>query len=58
MHGLHIESIFNEDTNIILYASKFYQTAKMDKSKQKEYIVDKRTRSYSEDENTILHLIH
>ena len=45
--GLYIETIYDEDSSIILYASKYYR---------KEMIVKKnnKSRSYSEEEKTIL----
>jgi hypothetical protein len=51
--GTHIEIIYNEDLNNILYASKYYQTRKMEKFQQKLYL-QQRKRSYSEDEMKIL----
>jgi hypothetical protein len=55
--GLYLESIFDDDSNIILYASQYYITQKMDKFLAKEFAVEKRKRSYSEDETLILHTI-
>lgn len=57
IEGLHIELIFDEEINKILYASKYYQTQKMDKGIVKEYNNNKRKRSYSEDDTLILDAI-
>jgi hypothetical protein len=55
--GLYIEVIYDDDSNIILYASQYYITQKMDKGCAKEFAIEKRKRSYSEDETMILHSI-
>jgi len=55
--GLYLESIFDDDSNHILYASQYYITQQMDKSAAKEFVIEKRKRSYSEDETMILHTI-
>jgi hypothetical protein len=55
--GLYLESIFDDDSNNILYASQYYLTQQMDKGKAKEFAIEKRKRSYSEDETLILHTI-
>ena len=52
--GLYIESIYDNDTNNILFASKFYLTQMMDKHIAKMYKLNKRERSYSEDDNVIM----
>jgi hypothetical protein len=52
--GIYIESIYDDNVNILLYASKYYQTQLMDKHLAKNYKVNKRTRSYSEDHISIL----
>jgi len=57
INGLYLESIYNEDSNMILYASQYYLTQKMDKKCAKEFKIEKRQRSYSEDETMILHTI-
>jgi hypothetical protein len=56
-NGLYLESIYDDDSNIILYASQYYITQKMDKGCAKEFTIEKRKRSYSEDETMILHSI-
>ena len=53
--GTYIESIYNENTNTILYASRFYQTKKMEKYQQKQYYQKKR--SYSQDEIQLLTVV-
>jgi hypothetical protein len=52
--GIFIETIFDDNMNMILYASKYYVTHKMDKLLAKEYSKNKRIRSYSEDDTLIL----
>jgi hypothetical protein len=52
--GIYIESIYDNDTNNILFASKFYITQMMDKHIAKMYKQNKRTRSYSEDYTIII----
>jgi len=54
---LYLESIYNDDSNMILYASQYYITQKMNKSLAKDFIIEKRKRSYSEDETNILNTI-
>jgi hypothetical protein len=56
-HDIYLESIYDETSNILLYASKYYVTQKMDKIKAKEFKIEKRKRSYSEDETLILDTI-
>jgi len=51
----YIESIYNEENNQLLYASQYYLTI-MDKFLSKHYQLNKRTRSYSEDETLILNI--
>jgi hypothetical protein len=48
--GLYIESIYHDDSSIILYASKYYNKEMI----TKEY---NKNRSYSEEEKTILNSI-
>jgi len=55
--GLYLESIFDDDSNIILYASQYYLTQQMNKSAAKAFVIEKRKRSYSEDETLILNTI-
>jgi len=51
--GIYIESIFNEETNGMIYASQYYLTL-MDKHLSKTYQSNKRERSYSEEDISIL----
>lgn len=53
-NSLYIELIYNEDSNSILYASQYFVTQKMDKYIAEEFKLQKRKRSYSDDENMIL----
>ena len=52
--GIYIESIYDNDTNNILFASKFYLTQMMDKHIAKMYKLNKRERSLSEDDTLIM----
>jgi hypothetical protein len=54
---IYLESIYDETSNILLYASKYYVTQKMDKNLAQEFKFEKRKRSYSEDETLILDTI-
>lgn len=54
---LFIETIYDDNNNMILYASKYYVTQKMDKFIAKEYSKNKRKRTYSEDDTMILNTI-
>jgi hypothetical protein len=58
MEGVHIELIYDEIINKILYASTYYQTQKMDKKISKEYKIEKRERIYSEYDTMILDAIN
>lgn len=55
--GLYVETIYDNDTNNILFASKLYLTQMMDKHIAKLYKSNKRERSYSEDDMLILKTI-
>lgn len=55
--GSYVESIYDNDTNNILFASKFYTTQMMDKHIAKMYNLNKRVRSYSEDETLIMNIM-
>jgi hypothetical protein len=55
--GIYVESIYDNDTNNILFASKFYITQMMDKHIAKIYNLNKRLRSYSEDETLIMNIM-
>jgi hypothetical protein len=54
MPGIHIECIYDDDNNSILYASSYFLTQKMEKNFSKMYKLEKRKRSYSEDDKMIL----
>jgi hypothetical protein len=54
MNGIYIESIYDNDSNNILFASKFYLTQMMNKDISKMYKINKRERSYSEDDTLII----
>ena len=56
-HELSLESIYDENLNILLYGSTYYVTQKMDKNLSKEFKIERRKRSYSEDETLILDTI-
>ena len=51
---LHVELIYDELNHSVLYASRYFVTQKMDKYAAKEFIIRRRKRSYSDDENMIL----
>jgi len=57
IQGIYLESIYDDTSNQMLYASQYYLTQKMDKKCAKEFVIEKRKRSYSEDENMILDTI-
>lgn len=52
--GICIENIYDDDANILLYASKYYQRVMMNTHLAQKYNVNKRIRSYSEDDTKIL----
>jgi hypothetical protein len=56
--GIYIESIYDNDNNNILFASKFYLTQMMDKHIAKMYKLNKRKRSYSEDDTIIMNTMN
>jgi len=51
--GLYIESIYDDETNKLLYASTYYLTT-LGKQTASQFKKEKRVRSYSEDELIIL----
>lgn len=55
--GVYLESIYDDNSNCILYASQYYITQKMDKILGKIYKEERRKRSYSEDEIMIIESI-
>ena len=52
--GIYIESIYDDVTSQLLYASSYYLTQTMDKKIALTYRMNKRKRSYSEDDTLIL----
>jgi len=52
--GIYIENIYDDDANVLLYASKYYQRVMMNPLLAKGYNTNKRMRSYSEDDTKIL----
>ena len=52
--GIYIENIYDDDANVLLYASKYYQRVMMNPLLAKGYNTNKRVRSYSEDDTKIL----
>lgn len=55
--GIYVESICDNDTNNILFASSLYVSQWMDKHIAKIYKMNKRERSYSEDDIKILNTV-
>lgn len=56
--GLYIELIYNESEHSVLYASQYFLTQKMDKYVAKKFKIEKRKRTYSEDETMILNAVN
>lgn len=56
-HELHVELIYNESNNTVLYASQYFLTQKMDKYLAKNFKIERRKRSYSDDETMILNTV-
>jgi hypothetical protein len=52
--GLYVELIYDETNHSVLYASQYFLSQKMDKCAAKKFKIEKRKRSYSEDEIMIL----
>lgn len=55
--GLNIETIYDDINNQLLFASTYYLTQMMDKHLAKEFKLNKRERSYSEDDTMIMNVI-
>ncbi len=55
--NLYVETIYDENNHSILYASQYFITQKMNKNAAKDFKIMKRKRSYSDDENMILHTV-
>ena len=52
--GLYIELIYDEDSNKIIYASKYYITQKMSKGSSKYYKDERDKKAYTDDDNIII----
>jgi hypothetical protein len=55
--GLFLESIYDEESGKILYASQYYVTQRMNKSHARMFKKDRKEASYSDEENRILKTI-
>jgi len=55
--GIYVETIYDNDTNNILFASSLYVSQWMDKHIAKVYKMNRRERSYSEDDLKILNTV-
>jgi hypothetical protein len=56
--GLYVELIYDETNHSVLYVSQYFLTQRMDKYAAKKFNIEKRKRSYSEDEVMILNAIN
>ena len=54
---LFLESIYDEDSRMVLYASQYYITQRMNKTNGKLFKKERKERSYSDDETMILKTI-
>jgi hypothetical protein len=57
LKGIYVESIYDNDRNNMLFASNLYVSQFMDKHIAKMYKMNKRERSFSEDDIKILNTI-
>lgn len=57
LKGLYIEVIYDEDSNKIIYASKYYTTQKMEKSSSKILKDERKKRTYSDDDTKIIEIM-
>lgn len=55
--GLFLELVYDDIANVIVYASQYYITQKMNKINGSLYKKERRERSYSDDETMILSII-
>jgi hypothetical protein len=55
--GLYLESIYDDDSRKILYASQYYITQQMNKANGKKFKKEISEKIYSDDENMILNTI-
>ena len=53
IEGIFLESIYDDTCNGMLYASQYYLTQMMDKNIAQDYKLNKRKRSYSDDDNIL-----
>lgn len=56
--GLYVELIYDETNHSVLYVSQYFLTQKMDKHAAKKFKIEKRERTYSENEVMILNAIN
>jgi hypothetical protein len=56
--GLYVELIYDETNHSVLYVSQYFLTQKMDKHSAKKFNIEKRERTYSENEVMILNAIN
>jgi hypothetical protein len=57
IEGLFLELIYDDISKLVLYASQYYISQKMNKTISKIFKQERRERSYSDDENMILNII-
>ena len=57
LKGIYVETIYDNDRNNMLFASNLYLSQFMDKHIAKVYKLNKRERSYSEDDIKILNTV-
>jgi hypothetical protein len=57
INELYVETIYNDYTKSILFASKYFLTQKMDKHIAKNFKNEKRAKIYTDDENMILNTL-
>ena len=55
--GLYIEVIYDEDSNKIIYASKYYTTQKMEKSGSKIFKEERKIKKYSDNDTKIIEIM-
>jgi len=55
--GLYIEVIYDDDSNKIIYASKYYITQKMEKSGSKIFKDERKKKSYTDDDTKIIEIM-
>ena len=56
-HKYYIETIYNDVTNKYIYASRYYLIQNTNKSFTNEYFINKKSKKYSDEENSILKTI-